>query len=487
MLATAPVAGAGAGQADAAALISPLAPASPRISLPRLRIASGPRAGRLAFGALIVATFVVVLFATAQESILVPRSYLSFPTWESGPLHHLFGALTNDVNALDWGFSSVVVLALIAYAIVLSSARSLSMRTIAIGVVILHAIVLLSPPLQLTDVFNYLGYARLGGLHHLNPYTHVIKDELHDPVFHFASWHSLRSPYGSLFTGLTYPLALIGLPVAYWLLKTATVLMSLAFIALVWRCARQLGRDPRFPVLFIAANPIFVFYALAGFHNDFFMLVPSTGAISLMLARRDRAAGAAVMVAVAVKFTAILLLPFLLLAVLPTSRRVRMIQGAALATVPLVAMSLAMFGLNFPNLSDQSTLLTDFSIPNMFGLLIGIGGGTPTLLRLLNVALVAFVLYELRRNRDWLTGAGWSTFALIVSLAWLVPWYVIWLLPLAGLGTSVRLRKVAVALTVYLVFAFVPATGVVLADHGINPLGSAVGQASVARQNKLAG
>ncbi len=48
------------------------------------------------------------------------------------------------------------------------------MRTIVVTILALHAIVLFSPPLQLTDVFNYLGYARLGGLHHLSPYTHVI-------------------------------------------------------------------------------------------------------------------------------------------------------------------------------------------------------------------------------------------------------------------------------------------------------------------------
>jgi alpha-1,6-mannosyltransferase len=456
-----------------------------RAATPRIEI--GPRGGKLALGALILAMFAVVLFATAQASVLVPRSYLSFPHWESGPLHHLFGALSNDVNALDWGFSTIVVLALVAYAIALAAARLLSMRTIVICVLSLHAIALLSPPLHLTDVFSYLGYARLGALHHLNPYTHVINDELHDPVYHLASWRNLRSPYGPLFTALTYPLAYVSLPVAYWILKAMTVLMSLGFIALVWQCARQLGRDPRLPVLFIAANPIFVFYALVGFHNDFFMLVPSIAAISFMLARHDRAAGAAVMLAVAVKFTAILLLPFLLLAALTRPRRLRMLEGAAAATVPLVAMSLALFGLHIPNLADQSTLLTDFSIPNVFGLLIGIGGGTPGLLRLVNVLLVLFVLYELRRNRDWLSGAGWSMFALIASLAWLVPWYVIWLLPLAGLGTSVRLRRVAAALTVYLVFAFVPETSIMLSEHGINPLGSAVGQASVSRQNKLGG
>jgi hypothetical protein len=364
----------------------------------------------------------------------------------------------------------------------------MSMKTIAIWIVVLHVILLMSPPLQLTDLFNYLGYARLGAVHHLNPYTHGIATALHDPLYRFTTWHHLHSPYGYLFTAITYPIALLPIPVAYWVLKLLAVGLSLAFIALVYKCARLLGRDPRFAVLFVAANPIYLMYAVGGFHNDFFMLVPSTAAIAFLLARRDRSAGAAVMVAVAVKFTAVLLLPFLLIAARPAQRRLRVIAGAALATVPLAAMSIALFGFTIPNLQDQSTLLTDFSVPNIFGDLIGVGGGTPMLLRLANVAFVITVLFFLRRKRgDWISGAGWSTLALVVSLAWLVPWYVIWVLPLAALGTSVRLRRAAIVFTAYLVFAFIPETGIFLANHGINPMGSASGQASKARQAKLAG
>ena len=58
-------------------------------------------------------------------------------------------------------------------------------------------------------------------------------------------------------------------------------------------------------------------------------------------------------------------------------------------------------------------------------------------------------------------GAGWATFALIVSLAWLVPWYIVWLLPLAALSTNVRLRQAALWLTVFLVlFVSIRAVGV---------------------------
>ncbi len=346
-------------------------------------------------------------------------------------------------------------------------------------------ILLLSPPLQLNDVFNYIGYAHLGGLHQLNPYTHTIKQESFDPVFRFASWDNLRSPYGPLFSALTFPLAYLPLPVAYWILKLVTVLMSLGFIVLVWQCARQLGRDPRFAVVLVALNPIYLVYAVGGFHNDFFMLVPMLGAVSLLLSGRDRGAGAVLMLAVAIKFTAVLLLPFLLVAAVTRPRRIRLLAGAALAAVPLIALSVAMFGLSIPNLAQQSSLLTDFSIPNIVGLAIGAGGGSPFLLKLAIVGVVLVVAHQLYRGRDWLAGAGWSTVALMASLSWLMPWYVIWLLPLAALAGSVRLRRTALAATAFLILSFMPATNLYMHAHGINPLGSSVGQASLSQQNKL--
>lgn len=118
--------------------------------------------------------------------------------------------------------------------------------------------------------------------------------------------------------------------------------------------------------------------------------------------------------------------------------------------------------------------------------MIGIGGGAPGLLKVAIVCVVLVVAYEVYRERDWLAGAGWSTFALLASLAWLVPWYVIWLLPLAALATSVNLRRTALAMTVFLILAFMPATELYMAAHGINPLGSSIGQASQSHQHKLA-
>ncbi|MDQ6806773.1 MAG: DUF2029 domain-containing protein, partial [Actinomycetota bacterium] len=373
----------------------------------------------------------------------------------------------------------------------LAAVRALSMRTIVIAVVALHAVLLLSPPLQLTDLFNYLGYARLGALHHLNPYAHVIAAEQHDPVFGLTSWHHLRSPYGYAFTLLTYPLGLLPLPIAYWVLKTATVLASLGLIALVWRCARQLGHDPRFAVLFVAANPIFLIYELGGFHNDVFMLLPAMASISLLLDGRDRRSGAALMLAVAVKLTVVLLLPFLLLAVRPPRRRARFLTGAALAAAPLAAVSVAAFGFAAPNLSAQTSLLTPFSVPNLVGLMVGLGGGAPGLLRVAAVAPVVvvaiMVVLVVRGRRDWLSAAGVATLGLLACLAWLTPWYIVWVLPLAALGSSIGLRRAALASTVFLVLSFVPATETMLTQAGLNPMNTPIGRAVNADAMRLAG
>ncbi|MGH2871063.1 MAG: glycosyltransferase family 87 protein, partial [Solirubrobacteraceae bacterium] len=450
-----------------------------------LEALSTRRAGSLALAFTLIATVAIVAVAAGGPSVLVPRAYETFPAWEAGPLHLLgLRPILNPVG-LGRAFSGVLVAMLLAYGVTLLAVRSLSTRAIVAVVIAVNLIVLLSPPMQLTDLFNYLGYARLGALHHLNPYGHVIQQEAFDPVSTFASWHNLRSPYGWLFTALTYPLAFVSLPIAYWAVKIVTVAISLAFVALVADCARRLGRDPKVAVAFTALNPIYIVYAVGGFHNDFFMLTPMLGSISLLLARRYRWAGAVLMLGVATKFTAVLLLPFLVLAASERRRQRDVVLGAVAATVPLAVLSLALFGPSLPNLAQQSSVLTGTSIPNLFGVLAGIGGATPLLLKLAEVGVAAVVTHQLLRNRDWIAGAGWSTLALIASLGWLMPWYVVWLLPLAAIGTNLRLRRLALVLTVFLVLAFVPTVSQWMSSNGVQLLNTPSGRAALSLQYKL--
>jgi hypothetical protein len=52
--------------------------------------------------------------------------------------------------------------------------------------------------------------------------------------------------------------------------------------------------------------------------------------------------------------------------------------------------------------------------------------------------------------------AGWATLALLVASAWLVPWYAIWLMPLAALGADRRLLVASIAFCAYMMVIAMP-------------------------------
>ncbi len=476
----------------------PRSPALTWAGLPRPRpLTIRPVYGSIALWTLVVACVAIVAVASAIPTNLVQSSSILFPGWMAGPLH---GLLAGPLHALigrggfsydfSYAYSALFILMLLAYGVSLACARTLSMRAIALAIGAMYAFILLSPQLELSDIFNYLGYARLGALHGLNPYTHVIANEQYDPVSLFATWHHWPSPYGPLFTLLTYPVAGLSLSSAYWVMKAIIVLLSAGLVALVWQCARQLGHDPRYAVLFVGANPIVLIYEIGGFHNDPVMLVPMMAAISLLLARRYRWAGAMLAVAIAIKFTAVLLLPFLLLAARPARRSLQVLLGVVLGGIPLAAATIAAFGFALPNAADQSTIVTPLSVLNLVGFVFGLGGATPTVEAASKVALVlvagALVALTARRGRpDWLTGAGWTMVALLVSMSWFMPWYIIWTLPLAAISLSPQLRRAALSFTVFAAVSFLPVTGTILADLHVNTMQSRADHASLVRLAKL--
>ena len=476
---------------EGSAVALPRAPSvGHRLSLPVSWAALGPFFAWLAFGALVVATAAIAVYAAAQPSILVPRSTAAFPTWLAGPLHGLFGSLPHSRGALEFGFSAVLVGMTVAYVIGLLAVRTVPMRALWVVVGVLAALLLLTPPLQLTDLFNYFGYGRLGGLHGLNPYTHVIGEIRRDPVYLFSTWHGLHSPYSELFTALTYPLGLVSLPVAYWIFKVAVVLAGIGCLAAIAACARRLGRDPRLAVAVVGLNPVFLVYAIGGFHLDVIMLCAMSAAIAVFLGGRDRAAGALMVVAAGIKVTGLLVLPFMVVVARGGAQRLRVLTGAVLAAIALAAMSFLLFGATTPNVSDQTQILTPFSIPNLVGLALGVGGGTHGVIRGLQALVIVVAVYQLvrlllQRDRDWLAAAGWTTAALIASASWLMPWYMIWLLPLAALARKPSLRVVAVALTFFLVLTLGPDTTYVLGRNKIDLLNTQAGRISNALEHQL--
>ena len=120
-----------------------------------------------------------------------------------------------------------------SYLLVLLGARALPGRAIAGAVVLSQVILALGPPLISQDVFGYLAFARMGALHGLDPYTHIAAEASTDPVFQFVGWPFKHSPYGPLYTLLSYATAPLGVAGGLWALKAVAVASSLGAVALV--------------------------------------------------------------------------------------------------------------------------------------------------------------------------------------------------------------------------------------------------------------
>src|SRR5438552_15533229 len=116
------------GQPESTVLLPKIAPLGARLNVGRAQVALGPVAGRVALTSLAFAALLVVLFATARRSPLVPHSGIAFPSWEAGPLHGLLGLSVKSNFAVNIGFSVVLAGMLLAYGVAVLAVRTMSIR-----------------------------------------------------------------------------------------------------------------------------------------------------------------------------------------------------------------------------------------------------------------------------------------------------------------------------------------------------------------------
>jgi hypothetical protein len=396
-------------------------------------------------------------------------------------------------------FTAIVAVMFVSYLVAVVAAPYLHARTALGLLVVVQVIFFLGPPMQLTDIFNYLNYARMEVLHGLNPYTTIpALGPSGDPTFNLSNWHGLLSPYGTLFTLITLAIVPLGVAGAYWTLKAILLLLSLGIVWLVWRCAKLLGRNPLSAALFVGLNPAMLVWGLGADHNDPFMVFPivlasylllraNTARVGLhapttpttptrlartVLARLDGmprplphgepgpsleiGAGAAIAAAVAIKASAAIVIPIMLFAV---ARRVRFASGVLLGLLIASIASVLAFGINLPNVGQQDRLVVQTGIPNLIGYLAGSGGETNTLHELLNAVLLLGVLACTlwgARTRQWITASGTAILLILLTLSWILPSYILWLLPFAALATPRRLRIAAIIFTAYVLIFWTP-------------------------------
>ncbi len=404
--------------------------------------ADGARRWLLLAGALsivlLAATVEIVLDGAVGHSPLIPKSP-QIAGWLSGVGERL-------------GYR-VFLIALLAYtgafAGMLALVGRVSARFAIALTVALQLIVFVGPILLLTDVFSYIAYARMGVEHGINPYLHGPDAIVGDPVYRYVGtdWTKVATAYGPLYTLLSYPLAPLGVVGALWGMKLEALLASAGTLALTWRCARMRALDPKFALIAVGVNPLWVIYGLGGAHNDLIMTLLIMAAVALTLssergAAREAWGGAAVVGATLIKATGIVLLPFILL----SRRRLAPLLGAAVAAVAVALIAYAVFGIHgvdiISALNRDSAFVSIDGFPTEIAHLFGKPGVFPIdhdLLKAALVLIVAHLMWRTWRGYDWVAASGWTLLAIAVTSTWVLAWYLLWSLPLAAVSRDRRL------------------------------------------------
>ena len=207
-------------------------------------------------------------------------------------------------------------------------------------------------------------------------------------------------------------------------------------------------------------------------------MLAATLGVAAMLSAREASAGAAFVAAFAIKAPAAIAAPFALVssarslhfphprgdnaATLPGAHPVtRLLGGAVLTALAIGVAAYAAFGWHWLHaielLGRHQHKSTHLSIPTTFARLTGLNETAvrDTALALFAAAF-AYLLFRTWRGADWLRCAAWASIALLLATAWLLPWYLIWALPLVALSRDRPLRLLTLALTAYQLAARMP-------------------------------
>jgi alpha-1,6-mannosyltransferase len=328
---------------------------------------------------------------------------------------------------------------------------------------------LLSVPLFSRDTYSYLAQGALlrDGF---DPYVvgpienpNSLLDDV-SPI-----WTTTTAPYGPAFILVAkFVTRIVGDDVvAGTMLLRLCMLPGLAL--LIWaapRVARHVGANGAVALWICVLNPLVIVHLMGGVHNEMLMVGLMMAGIALTFARRHVAGAALIAVAVAVKATAILALPFMVWVWMRhlNGNRFRafvIASAASLATfvaVFAILSGLAGVGLGWLTaLAGSVRIINWLTIPTALANLASTIGGSfmavnfyavLEVTRLVGIAIILVSLpllwWRFRHDdREALQGIVWAMVVVVLFVPAALPWYYTW--PLAVVSALAQSRA-AIAL-----------------------------------------
>lgn len=370
--------------------------------------------------------------------------------------------------------------------------------------VVFQLIAICIPVILSRDIYSYAMYGRMLSIYHVNPYVVSPVDFSRDPFFQFVGplWRDSQTVYGPLFSLISGVLAsgaksIGGLTFLFKLISGAAAIATMFLSARLAQRMRP-GREA-FAAVLIGWNPVVLFQVIGGGHNDTLIGLAVVLALWLLvndrvgwqenaLTRNELAATAVLTLATLIK--AVAGLPLVLLLIFVVARRQgrdRLVVlvahvGVAVALTAALAWPFMQTGNPSLGLIDLATHAEWPALPLFFQTVLAsvadyvVGPHAAEVSRILvQVAFLAmfagafvWLAAQVARRAPSLSlqglgvAWGWAFLIFMLTIPQLLPWYLIWLLPLAWLMPKVPraviiLMGVVLGLTTELGMAVPPA------------------------------
>jgi alpha-1,6-mannosyltransferase len=323
---------------------------------------------------------------------------------------------------------------------------------------------LLSVPLFSRDTYSYLAQGALlrDGF---DPYVVGPIENPNSLLDNVSSiWSTTPAPYGPAFILV----AKFVTSVAGDHVVAGTILLRLCMLPglalLIWaavRIARHVGANAAVALWICVLNPLVIIHLMGGVHNETLMLGLMMAGIALMFGRRHVAGATLIAVAVAVKATAVLAMPFMVwvwMRHIPGNR----LRAFAIASAASVATFIAVFavlsalagvGLGWLTaLAGSAKVINWLTVPTAIANLVSAIGGAifPVnfyavleITRLAGMVVIAVALpllwWRFRHNdREALMGTALAMAVVVLFVPAALPWYYTWPLAVASALTQSR-------------------------------------------------
>ncbi|NDK89687.1 alpha-(1-_6)-mannopyranosyltransferase A [Gordonia desulfuricans] len=350
---------------------------------------------------------------------------------------------------------------------------------------------ILTVPLYSRDVYAYLGQAALFGAG-FDPYA---DGPAHHPgpiVDSMAQvWASTTAPYGPMFLAIARGVtAVTGDHVLTGVLAMRLVLLPGLLLSLwaIPRLARHFGASASAGVWLALLNPMVLIHLVGGPHVELLMMGLLVTGVTLVVQGRHVGGLAVLGLAVSIKVTAGVAIPFMLwiwLAHIRSRRAVtaRDVAGvlAAVVLIPVAVFAAwtAVVGLGLgwlTGLGWADRIINWFTLPTAAAHVVTLVAAPFTSLnlwpvltvtRLIGMVVLAVLLvaawWRFRHDeRAAITGLAWAMLAVLVLEPSTLPWYYTWVLCVAVAFTLPEwVRAVVVAVSTFMLIVFQPDDSIV--------------------------